>query len=882
MTKKLPKISLIFFVGVVFMVTSCRKTSEISTDIILDIKGNGQLADTSITIEPFTLYQGKFKLTGDFPPDRYYLYTGEFSSFELGKSVTGYAEYPVYERSLRCPIYFPLDATSNREWDYEIYHYNSYNVPYTYKPQLVKETQIDESINAYKSNTRQQVILYAFIIGLLVAFFLYAIINLVLYRELYFLFYIIYILSSIFYSLLEDERHLEFNVLFSDYPRSFIFFYSLFNLISIIAYINFFQLFLQMKGRENFLYQIIVVLTAVLSISVVADFALNYNGYYVLAFYQSLFARLSALFLGVYSIVILFRRKDQITNLILFGTLIWLVTTLAYTIVGILKTRGVISTSYYFNPHLILQVGTLLELTLFNIAINARQKEKAIQGQLNSEKLKIYEEGNKRMQNFYTSITHEFKTPLTMITGLTKEVENQKIKKGISKHANNLLELINQLLHLGNNSDQKRGTLKFIRINEFMESMVDSFKDLAVHRSISLAFHSDVDDLIVELDEEKLRFMMNNLLKNAFDNTPKYGSIIISLKVQASKHIFISVKDTGKGITEEDLPRIFEKFYKGSNAEEYGSGIGLTIVKDHVESMGGRINVNSKVGKGSLFRIQLPLVLADGKMEASDIHSSEEVGETLVVDELTQEVTNPKLLIIEDNYEISNLLKRLLESSYRISIAADGKEGISCAQEEIPDIIITDLMMPELDGLSMIKTLKNNSMTVHIPIIVVSAKSNDQDIVDVKKAGASSFIKKPFNPEILLAEIQQVLAQRKIYQDYYLREGQNGDNSAIDPFIKKFESLVLENLANPDLNMTFLSKNLYLDRTQIYRKVKALTGLSPSEFIKQKRMIEAKVLILSKEFTIEEVAEKVGFSSGSQFSKVFKAFHKANPSQLKH
>ena len=874
----------ITFAAFLFCTTACSLNSSSTADLEFEISPSGLLKDTVFSIEPFTHYSGKLTIHNLSSFDQQcYIYVGEFSSISIDTFLTGYAEFPEYQSTLDNPLYIPikLEANSNKSYNYSAYHFNSYNVPYAYKPRIILENDIENKIREYESATKKQIILYTFILGLLVAILSYAVINLFIHRELYFLFYIIYLTGSIFYALLEDERHLEFNILFSNNSSSYIYFYSFFNLISIIAYINFFKLFLKIKDNERVLYHIINVLTVVLSISIIVDFVLNSNGYYVLAFYQSLIARLTALFLGIYSIVLLYRRKDKITNLILLGTLVWLITTMAYTIVGILKSKGVISSEYYFNPHLILQIGTLIELVLFNTAINSRQRETELSGKFNSEKLKIFEEGNTRIQNFYTSITHEFKTPLTMIMGMANEVKNEDLEKGIKKNANSLLSLIDQLLHLSRNTNINGSVLNNVNINEFLESITDAFRDMAVHKSISLVFHSNVKEIFLKFDEEKLRYVLTNILKNAFDHTPKFGSIIVSLALHEPDRISISIKDSGEGIVQEDIPFIFDKFFKGQNATEYGSGIGLTMAKEYIESMKGSIEVESTIKRGSTFIVHLPMIKSEASHTSALSNHEEKFRLSVDLEVEFDHEMDSKILIVEDNYEISNMLQRILKPSYRIISASDGEDGLNLCQQEIPDLIITDLMMPRLDGIGMIKKLKSDPATSHIPIIVISAKSEEVDIVQAKNAGATSYIKKPFNQQILFAEIQQILRQIEIYQEYYQKNNDILEGESQDPFIQKFQLLVAEKLNDPNLNMTYLSRNLYLERTQVFRKVKAITGMSPTELIRKQRIVFAQKLLKNTNEPISNIAEQCGYTDASQFSVAFKAVTGMTPTAFR-
>ncbi len=881
MTGNFP-ISLLLIL-IVFSIFGCSDERRVVKDFHLSIVA-GKIAEKSAAdIEPFTEYSGNIVITNE-DQTKYsgYIYAGELASFTLDTCITGYSHYPLYQ-ALENPLYVPIEIEPQAtvEFKYKIYHYNSYNVPYLFKSHLLSNSDFETEVATYHDATKKQIILYAFIIGLLFAFLFYAAINLWVYKEPFYKYYIIYVLGSIFYSLLENERHLEFNIIFSTNPSLFIYLYSFFNVISIIAYITFFKLFLGIKGREILLHKIINGVTILLTSSILLDFILNLNGNYVLAFYQSLACRLTALFLGIYSILILARRKEKITNLILIGTLIWLLATLAYTAVGILKSKGLLSFSYYFNPHIILQVGTLFELTLFNIAINSRQQEVAIQNEINKEKLTVYEEGNRRVQNFYTSITHEFKTPLTIILGVADNLSSSEAILTIKNNANKLLSLINQLLQLSKNSiGTPKQEVKKINFHRLLLLLVDSYRGTATYKNIKLSLRSKIKNIYIAADEDMLKYILSNLIKNALDFTPKMGYVNVSLMQKRPNSVSIIIEDNGIGIHPEDLPHIFEKFYKGRNSFDYGSGIGLAMVDAYTTALGGTISVSSKLNQGSTFTVDFPTVNVEPVPQVLVDESQESSAELQLP--VSNKVGAQRILVVEDNVEIAKLYFEILEPKFNVFCAPDGEVGLQMAYEEIPDLIISDIMMPEMDGFELCQAIKKDQRTSHIPVILLTAKSDQEDRLEGLKGGADAYLVKPFDKRELFIRIDKLLESREKLREHY-QQFQMLPQEAVEEnkFLHRIRTVIESNLGNEQFQIEDLAKEIHLSRTQIYRKLKALTGKTFVEILKEMKMHRAKELLTKTDKAIGEIALELGFSDPSYFSKVFKGVVGKAPSEMR-
>ena len=398
-------------------------------------------------------------------------------------------------------------------------------------------------------------------------------------------------------------------------------------------------------------------------------------------------------------------------------------------------------------------------------------------------------------------------------------------------------------------------------------------------------------------DKEKVSRILFNLLSNAFKYTPVNGKIIVSLgnaqetdviEGYATRHLLrISVKDTGKGIPSEERDKVFERFFQSKGASG-GTGIGLALVKSFVELHHGTARVESEYGHGSNFIVILPC-MQEGEIK-DEAASTTEVDETVLqyIDDNSSQRGNmqqlveaqgekPTLLIIDDNNDIRQYERTLLQDRYIVLEAADGKEGIEIAMREVPDLVICDVMMPIMDGLEFTERLKTHVATSHIPVIMLTAKNLEEHRAEGYDHGADSYITKPFHAKVLLARIDNLLKQRcllkNIFQKHSLPETEIEESSMDDrdkAFIKKLHEIIQSNLSNSDCSVEDIGRKVGLSRVQLYRKVKALTGTSVVDLLRKARLAKAYRLLESNRKNISEVAYEVGFTSPSYFTKCFK------------
>ncbi|MCF8403898.1 MAG: response regulator [Bacteroidales bacterium] len=507
----------------------------------------------------------------------------------------------------------------------------------------------------------------------------------------------------------------------------------------------------------------------------------------------------------------------------------------------------------------------------------------------------------------YANITHEFRTPITVIMGMVEELagslkgnEKQQFSKKletIERNSSNLLHLINQMLDL---AKLEHGKLNYNPIQSniipWMQYMVESHQSLAAGKDIHLTFYSEIDHLIMDYDPDQLSKVVSNLLTNAIKFSDKRGKVICHLKHnQSLNQLHFKVKDEGIGIPESEQPRIFDRFYQVDASERKnrsGTGIGLSLTLEIVEMINGTINVKSQPGKGSEFVIIIPVSrnapkssLMSKPFEKPFI--KREIPEQLDEDLEGGEVGNdkPLVLIAEDNHDVASYIRDTIRLHYRVKRAADGDKALQMALELIPDIVITDVMMPGKDGFEVCNSLKTDERTDHIPVIMLTAKVTDSDRISGYERGADAYLTKPFNKKELLVRLEQLLKLRKQLQAKYgkleLRAGSGKPVSPEEQFILKAAQIVEANLEKSMFNATDLAAGVHLSESQLYRKLKAISGKSTAIFIRTVRLKKAMELLETSNLSISEIAYQVGFNDPAWFSRVFKEEFGVSPTEAR-
>lgn len=503
----------------------------------------------------------------------------------------------------------------------------------------------------------------------------------------------------------------------------------------------------------------------------------------------------------------------------------------------------------------------------YRIQLNKRLAE--------SESLRL-KEVDEFKTRFFTNITHEFRTPLTIIMGLADRMNHQSVPI-IKRNASKLLELINQILELSkvesSSSSLKIGTFDLVSYSNYL---VESLETLANEREIKLELVSQIDRLIVVLDKQKVDLILHNLISNALKFTGQGGKV--DLKIEPSKKgVQLIVTDTGIGIKEEALPHIFDRFFQSdSEMHKYeGSGIGLALTKELVEFMKGKLKVKSEYEVGSEFAVWIPCTF--GKEE--DLENQEYDVLTGLKSIRTGQEKSEVILLVEDNNDVRSFIKQVLSDHYEIITAHNGMEGLEKAIDHIPDLIISDVMMPYKDGLELTDEVKNDQRTSHIPLILLTAKADIESRLSGLETGADVYLSKPFNEQELKTHIQNLLSLRDKIRSKYSGEIKKEymGNSLEDEFLLKIYNTVIANIEEEAFGIEEICNSIGISRTQLHRKLKALTGKSTSIFIRDIRLNEGKKLLQTTSDTVAEIAYKVGFNDPNYFSKLYSEKYSHSP-----
>ena len=515
---------------------------------------------------------------------------------------------------------------------------------------------------------------------------------------------------------------------------------------------------------------------------------------------------------------------------------------------------------------------------------------------------------------FFTNISHDFRTPLNLISGpidqaMTMLKDNHEIMTLLQIAQRNvgvLLDLVNQILDFRKveNGKMKLNT-QTVNINLLVSAWHESFTSLAKKKGLNLQFDIKEEECYANVDVKKLERMVYNLLGNSIKFTPAGGSIGLQYRL-TDNQLSITVSDTGSGIDKDNLKKIFERFYQLENSAEEGTGIGLALVKKYTELMGGRVEIdsNSEESKGETgTRITIvipsaPSNAADAVAKVPQSLSPESLlacsnmpsAESIKEQHVTEDETLPVVLVIDDNADMRSYISSLLTDNYRVLTACDGEQGLQLAKENIPDIVLCDVMMPVMDGLECCKQIKNNECTSHIPVILLTACSLDEQRVNGLQSGAEAYLAKPFNSSVLLAQIDTLLKNR-LRVNICRRSKETEVDEASDQrqaveqhtpektlsrydrgFLQKMRDYIEENYSDEDFNVEKLAEKMCLSRAQLYRKCKALTGFTPVEIIRNTRLEHAREMLLDGYDQISHVAAAVGIPNAAYFTKCYKAY----------
>ncbi|MBE0573045.1 MAG: response regulator [Ignavibacteriaceae bacterium] len=554
---------------------------------------------------------------------------------------------------------------------------------------------------------------------------------------------------------------------------------------------------------------------------------------------------------------------------------------LLYTIV--LVSIFVVSTRFYLNRQ--------------------RLRQKLV---LESEHAEKLEEIAKMKSDFFANISHEFRTPLTLILGPAEKIEKNQstnpVKDAsiITRNSRRLLQLVNQLLDL---SKLDAGKLKLeaspANIISFIKGIALSFESLSEARDVMIKIKSDKEFVEVYFDREKMFKTFSNLLSNAFKFTPERENVIINISETLNNTVEIRIRNTGIGIPRKELPKLFDRFYQvdSSQIKEYeGTGIGLALVKELIELHHGSISVDSKESnpeekeKGwTEFTISLPLGRAHLKddeilvaekevhKEVTPIDDAEYMGPRILVEsEMIPDESRTTILVVEDNYDMREYIKESLSDTYAVEEAVNGEQGVRMAENIIPDLIISDLMMPKMDGNELTRVLKNDERTSHIPIIILTAKSGQENKIEGLQTGADDYLTKPFDLQELRVRVENLINIRKKLQEkfskgeFLSKPVEKKLKSIDEKFLAKVLEVIEKHLSEEEFSIEECSSEVGLSRTHFHKKLRALVGKSPSQYVRTVRLFRAKQMIEEEKGNVSEIAYSVGFSSPAYFSRCFK------------
>ena len=507
-------------------------------------------------------------------------------------------------------------------------------------------------------------------------------------------------------------------------------------------------------------------------------------------------------------------------------------------------------------------------------------------------KRRIEEEANKAKLQFFTNISHELRTPLTLIADPVNYIihddnlnsQQRSMLQIVQRNVLVLIQLVSEILDFRKVQNGKMELrLSDFNLAESMKQWIKLFSASAQKKHITISMDAP-DTIMLRADQDKIERICYNLLSNALKYTSEGGEISLMAKEEGGR-VMISVADNGCGISSDELPYIFDRFYQAKNAGR-GTGIGLAIVKAFTELHHGEVSATSIEGKGSTFTIHIP-IRQKGEVtnqptekieQLVEPSSAEEVpNQARHIDELIQpyQTDKPEVLIIDDNIDIRTYLRSVLSEKYNVSEAADGKAGLELARKIVPDIVLSDIMMPVMDGLAFCQQLKTDKAISHIPVILLTARSLDEQRAEGYEHGADAYLSKPFSLRLLFSRIDNLIQSRKKLSKLFSNSDENDafeklSNETDKTFAAQLRKIIQDNLSDNEFNVERIGDEIGLSRVQLYRKVKALTGYSPVEMLRKARLARARHLLRTTEKTVSEVAYAVGFSTPSYFSKCYK------------
>ena len=540
-----------------------------------------------------------------------------------------------------------------------------------------------------------------------------------------------------------------------------------------------------------------------------------------------------------------------------------------------------------------------------------RQKETELQTRINEAETKRLQELDAVKSTFFANISHEFRTPLTLIMSPIEQMisgtfkgDTQKYYRIIHRNGKRLLSLVNDLLDL---SKLESGKLKLQpaegNINAFVRAIAGAFESLAARQQVALLIETQGKDTLAYFDRQKLETILNNLISNAFKFTPEGGSVTVSSQ-QTDSEAIITIQDTGIGMSSEQLNQVFDRFTRTTDSEvQQGSGIGLALSKELAQLHGGDIHVESQEGAGTSFKVHIRIdrsfFAAEDMIDLSKEPQVKSVTASMIqpgetgkdkarerMEQVLSKHQKPVVLITEDNADVRQYIADIVSEDFQVMTAMHGREGLEIAAEVVPDLVITDVMMPEMDGTEFCSRLKQNEKTSHIPVVMLTARAEMTDKLEGLQTGADDYLIKPFEARELMVRITNLIQQRQNLQAYYRKTLSGFSAPAVEAesmdarFLRKVREAVEQNLDDENFSVVELGKIAGMSRSQLHRKLSALTGFTPNEVIRNMRLEQARQLLEARSGTVSEVAYRCGFSSPAYFVKCFKDYFGQTPGEI--
>lgn len=611
-------------------------------------------------------------------------------------------------------------------------------------------------------------------------------------------------------------------------------------------------------------------------------------------------------FIGIYSLAglilgfVLARKPDKFARYFGMGALLAMAATLA----GSLWALQLIKVPV--DPF---TLGILIQIVAYSFGIAYRQQQlnrEATEERLASERARAellrIQDLEEVKARFYTNLSHEFRTPLSLILGPLQQADRNQYMPAqadlamMQRNAERLKQLVDQLLELAQlENSQIKLSLKQGKLISFIRSVVSAFESSAEEKNISLNASYPPEMPAAWYDADKLEKILTNLISNAVKYTP-FGGVVHVLVDYTEQHLQLQVSDSGPGIAPHEISRIFERFFRTEGNEAQGSGIGLALTKELIEHCNGQINVQSELERGTCFKVRLPITLdqlptyaepgaVDKQEEIQPAAGKNVYKEQVLINGAGSAEEKPVILIAEDNTDMARYISGILQAEVNLLLANDGLQAERLAVEHLPDLVLSDVMMPGKDGYALCHALKANEKTNHIPIILLTAKVSVQDKREGLGLGADAYLTKPFDAEELRLQVRnQLRARKKMWEHFMANEHLLVNDlplsSVEDDFLQQVFAFIKEHLDDDALNAELIGQAIGFSRSQVHRKLKALTNKSASQLISEIRLNEARNMLLNKAGTVSEIAYSVGYANLSYFTKSFKGKFGVLPSKL--